>query len=51
MSVCLDGLPLTVGLTAGWSCEETVDNSPDVGELRVKELKIQELADELLHLA
>ena len=41
--------PSSVGGTVEWSCEWHVDSSPDVGEVRTKETKIQEVVDELMH--
>ena len=42
-------LPSSVGGTIEWSCESLVDIAPDVGEVRAKEMMIQQVVEELLH--
>ena len=42
-------LPSSVGGTVEWSSEKPVHIAPDVGEVSAREIKIQEVFEELLH--
>ena len=42
-------LPSIVGGFVEWSYEQPVDIAPDVGEVRAKEMRIQEVVEEFLH--
>ena len=44
-------LPSSVDGTVEWSCEPFVDIASDVGEVRAKKKKIQEMVEEFLHAA